>query len=228
MLLIRLSGHSGAGKSRLLAELSNRNVQHRKTVLYTSRPPRDGEIHGKDYYFLSRKEIERLPSDAFFIGQVREMLQAVDLKQLEYGLRSGDIVIIEIFHTLWPGVERIIKSRMQDVLSTTSVFLTAIDPGSIRNVSTDVAAGIIKHEIRRILEWRSKDPIDSIVRRSESAVEEILNALRGLGGYDKILHSAPEGPDGQDDWTRGDVPEGQAAHTVEEFLSFIREKCESS
>ena len=224
MLLIRLSGHSGAGKSRLLAAISKSNVKYRKVVLYTSRSARDGEINGKDYYFLSREAIEQLPSDMFFKGQVREMLQAVDLKQLESDLRSGDLVIIEIFHALWPGLEMTMKCQLQGELSTASLFLTAIDPGNLRQVSNDVAADIIKRDVKRILEWRGKDPVDAILRRAKSAVDEVLNALKNHSEYDKILYSAPEGPDGEDDWTKYDSPIGQAAHTVNEFLYFIQKK----
>jgi guanylate kinase len=228
MLLIRLSGHSGAGKSRLLTEISKRKVKYRKAVLYTSRPARDGEIHGKDYYFLSRGAIEQLPADTFFKGQVREMLQAVDLKQLEYDLRSGDTVIIEIFHALWPGLERTMKQRLQNELSTASLFLTAVDPDRLRKTSNNAAADLIKREVKGFLEWRKKDPVDAILKRAASAVDEVLGALKSHSEYDNILYSAPEGPDGEDDWTKYDSPVGQAAHTVDQFLSFIEEKSNRS
>ena len=83
MLLLRLSGHSGAGKSRLLAELPKLDITCPRAVLYTSRLARTGERHGQDYYFLSRSAIAALPAADFYIGPVREMLQAVDLSQLE-------------------------------------------------------------------------------------------------------------------------------------------------
>lgn len=222
MLLIRLSGHSGAGKSRLLAALLKRNVRYPRAVLYTSRQSRDGEVHGKDYFFLSREAIEKLPPDKFFIGPVREMLQAVDLEQLERDLRTNDMVIIEIFHELWPELEATMKSRLSGKLATASIFLTAIDPDRLRHISDNEAAEIIKHEVKRILEWRAKDPADKILKRSESAVSEIINALRNREHYDKILFSSPEGPDGEDDWTKCEKPINRAAQTIDEFLSLIQ------
>ena len=197
-------------------------------MLYTSRSARDGEIHGKDYYFLSRGAIEQLPADTFFKGEVREMLQAVDLKQLEYDLRSGDTLIIEIFHALWPGVEMALKQRLQNELSTASLFLTAVDPDRLRKISNNAAADLIKREVKRILEWRKKDPVDAILKRAASAVDEVLGALKSHSEYDNILYSAPEGPDGEDDWTKDDFPVGQAAHTVDQFLAFIEEKSKRS
>ncbi len=82
-MLLRLSGHSGAGKSRLTAALPQFGITCPRAILYTSRSPRDGEVHGKDYYFLSRGAIAALPRSDFYVSPVREMLQAVDLSQLE-------------------------------------------------------------------------------------------------------------------------------------------------
>ncbi|MBM3798239.1 MAG: hypothetical protein FJW31_30330 [Acidobacteria bacterium] len=53
MRLLRLSGHSGAGKSRLIRALPRLGMKCPRAVIYTSRPPRPGEVHGVDYYFLS-------------------------------------------------------------------------------------------------------------------------------------------------------------------------------
>jgi len=41
------------------------------------------------------------------------MLQAVDLSQLEIDLGSSDLVIVEIFAGLWPGLLRRIEERMR-------------------------------------------------------------------------------------------------------------------
>src|SRR5436305_295791 len=95
MMLLRLSGHSGAGKSRVTAALSRFGVTCPRAVLYTSRAARDGEIHGRDYYFLSRGAIAALPRSDFYMGSVREMLQAVDLSQLEIELQSNRLVLVE-------------------------------------------------------------------------------------------------------------------------------------
>jgi guanylate kinase len=224
MHLIRLSGHSGAGKSRLLNELSRRSIKFRRAILYTSRLPREGEIDGEDYYFLTREAIENLPKSSYFIGPVREMLQAVDLNRLETDLREVGTVIVDLFHTLWPGLETHMKLRLKGQLSTMSIFLTAIDPKRLGAMSEDDAAELIRCEIERILKWRGKDTGDKILNRSESAVKEILSALNQLEVYDKILFSTPEGPDGKDDWTQSDSPIGRAAEIVEEFLLMLKKK----
>ena len=70
------------------------------------------------------------------------------------------------------------------------------------------------------MEWRAKDPPVKIEQRVKSAVEEISVALNTMS-YDKVFYSAPEGPDGKDDWTREKAPVGRAKRTLEEVKSFI-------
>ena len=83
MILLRLSGHSGAGKTRLINALPQYGISCPKVLRYTSCPARKEEIHGQDYYFMSRAFIESLPEKDFLVGPIRNMLQAFDLKQLE-------------------------------------------------------------------------------------------------------------------------------------------------
>ena len=53
--LIVISGPSGAGKGTVCKELIN-DSNIRISVSMTTREPRDGEINGKDYYFVSKEE----------------------------------------------------------------------------------------------------------------------------------------------------------------------------
>lgn len=224
MMLVRLSGHSGAGKSRLIASLPSVGVECQRAVLYTSRPARDGEIHGRDYYFLSRGAIAALPGWSFHIGPVREMLQAVDLDQLEADLRTNSVVMIEIFADLWPGLITRMEERMGCVIPTASVFMTAVDPEAIRSQPESNRAQFIQDEVERILTWRAKDELDKIKKRAKSAVKEVLTAIgpNGRDVYTKVFHSSPEGPDGEDDWTRYERPEGQAKAVLDEFGAFFK------
>ncbi len=226
MMLLRLSGHSGAGKSRLTAALPRVGISCPQAVLYTSRPARKGEAHGKDYYFLSRAAITALPGNDFFVGPVRNMVQAVDLQQLEMDLEANDLVLVEIFHGLWPDLTRRLVDRLGDRIHTASVFMTAVDPSHLRGLPDDATRSTyIATEVERILSWRKKDPPADIKKRSESAVQEILEAIAPESSkqYSKVFHSAAEGPDKEDDWTREAQPVGRAKAVLEEFVAFFKE-----
>lgn len=59
-LLIVVSAPSGGGKGTILKELFARDSNLKLSVSATTRSPRPGEEHGKQYYFISREEFERL------------------------------------------------------------------------------------------------------------------------------------------------------------------------
>jgi guanylate kinase len=53
-LLLVVSSPSGAGKTTLCTRLRGEYPQLRFSVSYTTRPPRPGEAHGREYYFVDR------------------------------------------------------------------------------------------------------------------------------------------------------------------------------
>ena len=57
--LLIVTAPSGAGKTTIVRYLLSKFAQLEFSVSATTRPKRDGEIDGKDYYFLSEKEFKR-------------------------------------------------------------------------------------------------------------------------------------------------------------------------
>jgi guanylate kinase len=62
-LLIVISGPSGVGKDTLIQRLLKRDRNLGKSVSFTTRPPRPGEIPGVDYVFTTRPEFELARSE---------------------------------------------------------------------------------------------------------------------------------------------------------------------
>ncbi len=226
MLLIRISGHSGAGKSRLLAALPRHGIACPRVVIYTSRLAREDERHGVDYYFLSRAAIAALPVSDFSVGPVRENLQGVDLSQLEIDLRASDTVFIDIHADMWLGLIGRLEERMGREVPSASVFMTAVHREAILALPEDGRGQFIESEVERILMWRAKDPPDKVKIRAKAAVNEILAVLvpEGAAQYARIFDSSPEGPNGEDEWTREAKPVGDARRVLEEFVAFYKSK----
>ncbi len=67
-LLIVLSGPSGAGKDSVLRKILEKRKDLKLSISYTTRPPREGEINGKDYHFVSKDEFMSLVNN----GQMLE------------------------------------------------------------------------------------------------------------------------------------------------------------
>ncbi len=65
--LVVITGPSGAGKSTVVAEVRQR-VDVTYSVSATTRQPREGEVDGRDYQFVSRQAFEQMVAD----GQMLE------------------------------------------------------------------------------------------------------------------------------------------------------------
>ncbi len=58
-VLIVVSGPSGSGKGTLLRELHSENERVRYSVSATTRPPREGEVDGVNYFFTTKQEFKK-------------------------------------------------------------------------------------------------------------------------------------------------------------------------
>ena len=66
--VVVLSGPSGSGKSTIVNRLvKEAGVKLVKVISATTRPPRENEIEGQDYYFLSAEEFGSLRNDGQFL-----------------------------------------------------------------------------------------------------------------------------------------------------------------
>ena len=93
-----LSGPSGVGKSTVLARMREAYPQVWTSVSVTTRPPRPGEVHGREYYFVSEDEFDRLIASgellewATFVGHRHGTPRA----PVEEKLAAGVPVLLEI------------------------------------------------------------------------------------------------------------------------------------
>ena len=93
-----LSGPSGVGKSTVLARIRKAYPQVWTSVSVTTRPPRPGEVHGREYYFVDDEEFDRLIAS----GELLEWAAFVDHRHgtprapVEEKLAAGVPVLLEI------------------------------------------------------------------------------------------------------------------------------------
>lgn len=96
--LLVISGPSGVGKGTVCDELLRKNDGIVYSISATTREKRPGEVHGKDYFFVSEEEFQKLVDDD-------KMLEYAHVHQNMYGtpkdfvfkkIEEGEIVILEI------------------------------------------------------------------------------------------------------------------------------------
>lgn len=97
-LLVILSGPSGVGKDSLVQRMKERGFPFHFVVTATDRPPRPGEVHGRDYYFYTTAEFERmiaageLLEHACVYGQHKGIPRA----NVRQALRSGQDAVMRL------------------------------------------------------------------------------------------------------------------------------------
>ena len=70
-LLIVFSGPSGSGKDTVLAELKNRDINMQQSISATTRPMREGEVDGVDYFFTDVDTFEKNIQEGYFLEYVK-------------------------------------------------------------------------------------------------------------------------------------------------------------
>ena len=93
-----LSAPSGAGKTTIAKRLLAARPDIGYSVSATTRAPRDGEVHGKDYHFLSRDEFERLRGAEEFAewAEVHGNLYGTLRSEVQRVLAEGHHVLMDI------------------------------------------------------------------------------------------------------------------------------------
>jgi len=166
-LLIILSSPSGAGKSTLARRLRDWDTTIDFSVSATTRKPRQGEVDGKDYHFISEEDFKAMVEGGHMLEHAHVFGNFYGSPRLpvEEAIKSGKDVLFDID---WQGAQQIRNSALRD--HVLSIFLL---PPSIR-------------ELRRRLEARAKDAPQVIEKRMKQSWDEISH----WDGYDYVLINA--------------------------------------
>ncbi|MEZ8221523.1 guanylate kinase [Candidatus Fervidibacteria bacterium JGI MDM2 JNZ-1-D12] len=155
--LFVVSGPSGVGKGTVVAEILKRLPNLKRAVTYTTRQPRQGEVQGKDYRFITHEEFERLKEQGAFLewAEVYGNFYGSPKHEVEQLLSSGHDVVLVL------DVQGALAVKRQ-IPEAVLIFL---EPPSLC-------------ELRRRLEARGTDPPEAIERRMAKAKWEMEQASK--------------------------------------------------
>src|SRR5919106_1883260 len=147
-----ITGPSGVGKGTLISRLLERIPELELSVSATTRPPREGEVDGRQYHFLDPGEFER-QIDA------GEFLEHAAYSGHEYGtLRS------EVEQRLARGASVVLEIEVQGARQVRTAM-----PESVQVFIAPPSPS----DLRRRLEGRGSDDPSEIERRLETADSEL-------------------------------------------------------
>jgi guanylate kinase len=154
-LLFVVSAPSGAGKTSLCREVLDIFPGLRHSVSFTTRAPRAGEVHGKDYFFVPRDEFQRMVRDGEFAewAEVHGNCYGTALRTLAESREQGIDLILDID---CQGAKLLKDKQVAGI----NIFIL---PPSYA-------------ELRRRLEGRDSDKPEVIETRMKNAAGEIREA----------------------------------------------------
>ena len=152
-LMLVLSSPSGAGKTSISRALLERDDKLEMSVSVTTRPPRPGEVDGRDYRFIGKAEYDRMVA----AGELLEHARVFDYHYgtprapVEAALAAGRDVLFDVD---WQGAQQIAQHAEKDLVR---VFI--LPPST--------------EELERRLRTRAQDSDAVVQGRMAKAVSEM-------------------------------------------------------
>lgn len=162
-LMLVLSSPSGAGKSTIARALLERDDHIAMSVSCTTRPPRPGEVDGKDYHFVTVEKFQAMVEAGEFLEHARvfDNFYGTPRAPVEDALASGRDVLFDID---WQGTQQLGQNARADLVT---VFIL---PPSVE-------------ELERRLRTRAQDSDEVVKKRMSKAGDEMSHWFE----YDYIL-----------------------------------------
>ncbi|HTO46585.1 MAG TPA: guanylate kinase [Burkholderiales bacterium] len=161
-LLFIVTAPSGAGKSSLVNAVLAADPGLALSISYTTRPPREGETNGREYYFVDRASFQKMLDAGEFLesAEVHGNFYATSQKQITDNRASGRDVLLEID---WQGAAQVRRLFPEAI----GIFILPPSPA----------------ELERRLRARGKDSDEAIRRRLAAAETEMSHA----GEFDYVI-----------------------------------------
>tara|TARA_B100000963_G_C22356444_1_gene549620 strand:+ start:127 stop:717 length:591 start_codon:yes stop_codon:yes gene_type:complete len=161
-ILLILSSPSGAGKTTLSKKIQQKYQNFKISVSHTTRSPRDNEVDGVDYYFVSKKKFQDLiDNDSFYEhAKIFENYYGTSKEEVKSTLKKNDI----LFDIDWQGTKQLSNYPK---LNLVKIFLITFN----------------KEELKKRLLKRNQNSKKEVEIRFNSFDEDILH----WNDYDYVI-----------------------------------------
>jgi guanylate kinase len=178
-LLIVISGPSGVGKDSVIQAMKKRDATFHFVVTATTRPARQDEVHGKDYFFVTHDEFAEMIEQGELLEYaiVYNDYKGIPKQQVRAALNTGTDVVMRVDVQ---GAATVRELCPQAVL----IFLTTNDEDELANRLTarksekreglKLRIATARQEMKRINEF------DYVVVNHENKLQETVDVILAI------------------------------------------------
>ena len=178
-LLIVISGPSGAGKDTVMQRMKERGLPFHFVVTATTRPQRANEIHGRDYWFVSKEEFARMIDEDELIEHaiVYGDYKGIPKQQVREALASGMDVVMRVDVQ---GAESVRKMARQALM----IFITTESEQDLvhrlETRKTETADSLALRIATARKELNRVEAFDYVIVNREFHLDETVDAIRAI------------------------------------------------
>jgi guanylate kinase len=178
-LLIVISGPSGAGKDTVMQRMKERGLPFHFVVTATTRPKRNNETHGKDYFFVSKDEFARMIDADELIehAMVYGDYKGIPKQQVREALASGKDVVMRIDVQGAETVRRLAPEALMIFITTENEVdlvrrLTTRKTETADSLALRIATA--RKELNRV------EAFDYVIVNREYHLDETVDTIRAI------------------------------------------------
>ncbi len=178
-LLIVISGPSGAGKDTVMQRMKERGLPFHFIVTATTRPQRENEMHGKDYFFVTTEEFAHMIDQDELIEHavVYGDYKGIPKEQVRQALASGQDVVMRIDVQ---GAETVRKMAAEALM----IFITTESEDNLvhrlETRKTETAASLAIRIATARKELKCVQAFDYVVVNREFHLDETVDTIRAI------------------------------------------------
>jgi guanylate kinase len=188
-LLIVISGPSGAGKDSILRRMKERDLPFHFVVTATTRPRRSDEVHGRDYFFVSKEEFARMieADELIEYAVVYGDYKGIPKKQVRDALASGRDVLMRVDVQ---GAETVRKLAPEALLIFVTVESEEELVSRLRQRKTETPEELAIRIATARKELPRSDAFDYVVVNEDLRLDEAVNTIRAIidAEHHKVQH----------------------------------------